>query len=158
MAKLREVLTTAGFGNVMTYIASGNALVDTELSSKEVEKRIHDLIKENIGPDLAVVARTGQQVATIIDQNPFKDSHDISRVFFTLFQEPPLQKKVAELLKQDFSPEKLVITDEAAYLFIPGSAARSMLSSIFVGKALGIAATSRNFNTMKKLVEMSEEK
>lgn len=56
MGQLRDVLTMAGFRNVRTYIQSGNALVDTELSALETEKRIHDLIKEQIGADLVVVA------------------------------------------------------------------------------------------------------
>ena len=157
MAELREVLTNAGFSNARTYIASGNALVDTDLTSKEVEKRVHDLIKEHIGPALAVFARTGDQLQAVLDENPFKEGYDISRTFFTLFQEPPSRDKVAKLLTQDFLPEELRFSDHAAYLFIPGSAARSQLSSISLGKLLGVSATSRNFNTLTKLVEMSRD-
>ena len=39
MAQLREVLTQAGFENVRTYIQSGNVLLNTPLSAREVEKR-----------------------------------------------------------------------------------------------------------------------
>lgn len=158
MARLRDVLSRAGFKNVRTYIASGNALVDTDLSARETERRIHELIKKHIGPDLVVVARTGSQLQKVLDENPFKKGHDISRVFFVSFHQPPSAQHVKELLQHDFSPEKLVITKLAAYLYIPGSAARSRLSNNFLEKKLEISATTRNFNTLTKLIAMSDEK
>ena len=157
MAELRKVLTDAGFGNVRTYIASGNAVVDSDFSALEVEQRVHDLIKEHIGPDLKVIVRTGAQLQTVLDENPFTGGYDISRVFFTFFQQPPLPGKVIELTSKDYGEEKLGITDHAAYMFIPGSAARSELSNIMLEKQLKVAATTRNFNTVAKLIEMSAQ-
>ena len=156
MAQLREVLANAGFGNSRTYIQSGNALVDTDLSAKEVETSVHALTKKHIGADLAIVARTRRQLQKVLDENPFKDGHDISRVFFVLFAEPPSQQKVKELLANDFSPEELVITKNAAYMYIPGTYGRTKLSNNYLEKKLGIAATTRNFNTLNKLIEMSQ--
>jgi len=156
MAQLRDVLTKAGFENVRTYIQSGNALVDTDLSAKEVEKCVHDLIKKYLGADLAIVARTAAQLQKVLDENPFKSGHDMSRVFFVLFAKPPSAQKVKELLAKDFSPEKLVITKNTAYMLIPGTYGRDTLSGGFLEKKLGVPATMRNFNTMSKLIEMSK--
>jgi uncharacterized protein (DUF1697 family) len=156
MAQLREVLTQAGFGNVRTYTQSGNALVNTDLSAKEVEKRVHDLIKKHIGADLVVVVRTTLQVQKILNGNLFKSGHNISRAFFVLFEKTPPSQKVKELLTQDFSPEKLVITKDTAYMYIPGTYGRDTLSGGFLEKKLGVSATMRNFNTLSKLVEMSK--
>ena len=156
MAELREVLTRAGFGNVRTYIQSGNALVDTDLSAKEVETRVHNLIKQHIGADLAVIARTATQLKKMLDESPFKSGHDLSRVFFVLFEKSPSAKKVKELLANDYSPEKLVITKNAAYMYIPGTYGRDTLSGGFLEKKLNVPATMRNFNTTSKLIEMSK--
>jgi uncharacterized protein (DUF1697 family) len=156
MAQLREVLTKAGFGNVRTYIQSGNALVDTDLSAKEVETRVHDLIKKHIRADLAVIARTATQLKKMLDENPFKSGHDISRVFFVFLEESPSAKKVKELAANDYSPEKLVITKTIAYMYIPGTYGRGILSGGFLEKKLGVPATMRNFNTISKLIEMSK--
>jgi uncharacterized protein (DUF1697 family) len=156
MAQLREVLIDAGFKNVRTYIQSGNALVDSELSPKEIEVRVHELIKKHIGADLVVLARTAGQLKKVLDENPFQQGYDISRIFFVLFAEPPPSQKVKELLKQDFSPEELGITKNAAYMYIPGMYGRGLLSSNFFEKKLGVSATMRNFNTMSKLIEMSK--
>jgi len=154
MAQLRQVLAAAGFEDVRTYIQSGNALLRTNLAAPEVEQRVRELIRQHIGPDLVVVARTGAQLQKILDGNPFQN-HDISRVFFTALAQTPPPEKVKQVLAQDYAPEEVVITGDAAYLYIPGSAARSKLSNNYLEKKLGVSATTRNFNTMKKLIELS---
>lgn len=156
MARLREVLTQAGFSNVRTYIQSGNALINSELSASETEKRIHTLIKEHIGADLVVVARTGIELQNVLANNPFQEDYDTSRVFFALFAQIPVAAKTQELLAQDFGEEKLVITEDAAYMYIPGTYRRGKLSGIFLEKKLNVSATMRNFNTLSKLVEISK--
>lgn len=155
MARLREVLAQAGFGNVRTYIASGNALVDSDLSAHEIERQVHDLIKEQIGPDLVVIARTGDELQRVLDENPFTDGYDISRLFFVSFAAPPPDDKVKALLAEDFGDEKLAITEHAAYMYIPGTYGRGRLSGGVLEKKLGVAATMRNFNTMAKLIALS---
>jgi uncharacterized protein (DUF1697 family) len=156
MAQLRDVLVDASFGNVRTYIQSGNALVDTELSALETESLVHDLINEQIGPDLAVVARTGAEVQQVLLDNPFQEGYDLSRVFFVLFARRPAADKVKELLAQDFGEEKLAIVGDAAYLYIPGTYGGGKLSNNFLEKKLNISATMRNYNTLRKLIEMGK--
>lgn len=154
MSRLREVLVEGGFQNVRTYIQSGNVLVDTESSPREIEQQVHALLKKNIGPDLVVVVRTGPEIQEILDSNPFKKRYDISRQFFVLFASTPSREKVAELLSTEFGDEKLFIKD-AGYMYIPGTYGRGKLSSNFLEKKLGVPATMRNYNTLTKLLAMS---
>ena len=157
MAQLREVLKRGGFGNVRTYVQSGNVLVDSGLSAQEIGKCVRELIKKHIGPDLAVVVRTGPELHKVLEENPFQQGYDISRVFFVVFVQIPTPEKVKELSAQDFGDEKLAFTRtrDAAYMYIPGSYGRGRLSNNFLEKKLGVSATMRNFNTMSRLVAMS---
>lgn len=155
MAQLREVLADAGYTNVRTYIQSGNALVDSNKNPHEIEEDVHRLIKKHIGAELAVVVRSAAELQKVLDENPFGKGYDIARVFFTLFQSALAAAKVHELLAQDYGEEELAITKRAAYLYIPGSAARSKLSNNFLEKKIGVAATTRNFNTLSKLIELA---
>jgi uncharacterized protein (DUF1697 family) len=154
MARLREILEDAGFANVRTYIQSGNALVDTGLTAYEVEEQVHDIIKTHIGADLTVIARTAAQLEAALDNNPFGAGHDISRVFFVLFAEPPPADRVRELQSRDYSPEELAFGNYAAYMYIPGQYGRGTLSGGFLEKVLGIRATMRNYNTLRALARM----
>ena len=101
MNRFREVLEKAGFAHVRTYIQSGNALVDTELPCNTVEKSVRDLIRDQIGPDLVVLARTGAQLEEALRANPFTEGYDMSRVFFVSFAKTPPAEKVRELQSLD---------------------------------------------------------
>ncbi len=156
MAQLRQLLTNDGFEEVRTYIQSGNIVLRTSLSVQELEERVYHLIKDHLGAELVVAACTRKQLQKILASNPFQQL-DISRVFFTVFAQKPDVAKVQELSVRDYSPEQIVVTEEAAYLYIPGNAARSVLSNNFLEKKLGISATTRNHNTMTKLIALSSE-
>ena len=154
MAELRRVLSEGGFENSRTYIQTGNVLVESELSPRKIGEQVQRLIKSQIGPDLAVFVRTGAELQRVLDNNPFRGGYDISRVFFVLFGKRPATERVEELLAEDFGNEKVSITKDAAYMYIPGSYG-SNLSNNFLERKLGISATMRNFNTLTKLVELS---
>ncbi len=140
MAELRRVLSEAGFQNSRTYIQSGNALVESKLSPQQIEEQVHQLIKSQIGLDLVVVVRTRAELEGVLNNNPFKEGYDISRVFFVLFSKRPEAERVKELLAQDFGDEKLSITTDAAYLYIPDSYG-GKLSTNFLERKLGVSAT-----------------
>jgi uncharacterized protein (DUF1697 family) len=157
MAQLRQVLTDAGFVNVRTWIQSGNIVLQTELPEDELERQVHNLILEHIGADLAVVVRTAEQIEKLLYENPFTEGYDISRVFFVSFHRNPAREKIDELLKTDFSPEELVIREITAYMYIPGTYGKQKLQNNFLEKKLGVSATTRNFNTLTKMLAMSNE-
>jgi uncharacterized protein (DUF1697 family) len=89
MSRFRDVLEKAGFARIRTHIQSGNAVVDTELPVHAVEKNVRELIRDTIGPDLAVIVRTGEELEEALKASPFTSGYDISRVFFVSFAEPP---------------------------------------------------------------------
>ena len=131
MARFRDVLEKAGFAHVRTYIQSGNALVDTDLPAQAVEKSVRELIRNQIGPDLVVLARTGSPLEEAIEANPFTRGYDISRVFFVSFAQTPPADKVRELLSLDLSPEKLAFGENTAYMYISGTYGRGHSPAIF---------------------------
>jgi uncharacterized protein (DUF1697 family) len=157
MARLRQVLTDAGFKDVRTYIASGNVILRSNLSPAEIQQRVHDLIKKYIGPDLVIVVKTGSQLQKILDGNQLKKD-DMSRVFYTMFVKKPPAQKVKEFTAQDYSPEEIVFNNNVAYVYIPGNYTRSKLDNNSIEKKLGVSSTTRNLNTIRKLIEMSKEK
>lgn len=155
MAELKRALETAGFKNPRTYIQSGNILLDSDAPAPVLLQQVHDLIRDRLGPDLAVIVRTGRELDDSIRENPFQDKYDISRVFFILFATNPPQEKVRQLLARDYAPEQLAFGPGTAYLYIPGPYGKGTLSNAFLEKQLGVVSTMRNYNTMSRLLEMS---
>lgn len=128
--------------HVRTYIASGNVLVNTTLSAKDIEKQTYDLIKKYIGPDLVVIVSSGAQLQKILDENPFQSGYDISRVFFVAFATKPskltIQKITPLLLKGVMQPLKGVTFPSFITPFI------SLRRKGFIAKRCNIGALRYN--------------
>ncbi|MDO5523780.1 MAG: DUF1697 domain-containing protein [Bacteroidia bacterium] len=158
MAQLRQLLSDdADFHNVQTWIQSGNVILNTELPAKNVSGKVNRIIKENIGADLKIIVKTPAEIKAVLAENPFGEGYDISRVFFTLFNQLPDEKLVETLQSQDFGDDRFIFTPRAIYLFIPGSAAKTKLNNNFLERKLKIDATTRNFNTLSKMVKLATD-
>lgn len=157
MAQLRQALSNdTAFANVQTWIQSGNVILDSNLSVEDVAERVNRIIKESIGADLKIIVKTPAEIKRILAENPFGKEHDISRVFFTLFNDIPDEKLVSVLQSQNFGEDIFSFTPHAIYLFIPGSAAKTKLNNNFLERKLKIDATTRNFNTLSKMAELAK--
>jgi|GEM_PF-6638609 hypothetical protein len=70
----------------------------------------------------------------------------------------PDKERVEELQSQDFGEDRFIFTPHAIYLYIPASAAETKLNNNFIQRKLKINTTARNFNTLSKMIELSERK
>ena len=154
MTPLRQVLVDAGFIDVRTYIQSGNVLARSALTGSQVEKVVHHEIEKHFGGDIVVLARTSLQLQQIFADNPFKDS-DTAKVYFTILGSRPSKEKIKLLTDQTFLPDTFVVTNEAVYIHSPVAYGLTKLNNNFIERTLGVSATTRNYRTMKKLLEMS---
>ena len=80
MSFLVEILEKVGLKKVKTYIQSGNVILETELSKGETAKLIHDTIVKEIGADLSVIRKEKNQLQIAIEENPFNENYDFSRI------------------------------------------------------------------------------
>lgn len=81
MSFLVEILEKVGLKKVKTYIQSGNVILETELSKGETAKLIHDTIAKEIGADLSVFIKEKNQLQIAIEENPFNENYDFSRIY-----------------------------------------------------------------------------
>ena len=157
MAELKELLSSE-FEGVRTYIQSGNIVFLSDKIRNEIASKVSQLIKEHIGPDLPTVVATRKEVQEMLDMNPFiGKNYDIARVFFTLTNSVLAPDLVEKLKKETFDGEELAIVGDKIYLYLPKDASRSKLNNNYVEKKLKIVATTRNFNTLSKLITMVDE-
>ena len=154
MATLRTILSEAGLRDVQTYIQTGNVIAKSELKRAEVETLVHDAIRERIGAHISAIARTAEQFKVIFEQNPFGNV-DKTRVYFSLFHKCPSREQQEKFLLTDFSPDTVQFIDDALYTLYNTKHSDSKFTNNFFERQLKVTSTSRNFNTMSKLVELS---
>ena len=157
MAELQQLLSSE-FDKVRTYIQSGNIVFLSNKMRNEIGLKVSQLINENIGADLPTIVVTREETQEILDKNPFTgEYYDITRVFFTLTNDILAPELVEKLEKETFEGEELAIIENKIYLYLPNDASRSKLNNNFIEKKLKIVATTRNFNTLSKLITMVDE-
>ena len=154
MPRLTELLTGRGYGNVRTHLRSGNVVLDSDLSEDELAADLSGAIEQEFGFDVPVVVRTGAEIAAVVAGDPFATvATDPARYLVTFLPEPPAAAAVDALPPAD-SGEYLVRGREL-YLWLPDGIANTPLAGWKWDRLLGVAGTGRNWNTVRKLAELS---
>ena len=150
MKELRELLVSVGFQNVATYIQSGNIVLDSEFSSKEIEVRITQLIKEKYGYDVPAFAYTVKDWERIIEQCPYEEID--KKVYFTFLNKVP---KIREIEVNKTETDEFTILHHMVYLYCLSYGKTKLSNNLFENK-LKVTATTRNFRTVNKLYELAK--
>lgn len=155
MAKLRALLTKLGCTNVQTYVQSGNAVLDTKLSEATLTKAIEDSLEVYMGRPIATTVRTLEQMAAVVAGNPFaRVSTNPAYLCVTFVSCAPTKAEVAPLHAQDWRPELFQVAGQEIYTWHPNGQGRSPLAAALGKLPLRGAVTTRNWNTVQRLVEM----
>lgn len=158
MPELRTALEEDGFENVQTYVASGNVVLSTPLSTDQVAKRIAKLIAEHFKLEIEVVVRTRAELANVVKRNPLGDvvvEPKRYQVTFLADKPPKDVKEKLEALRAE--PERFVVSGREIYGWHPDGVGRSKLAAALGGRGLSVTATSRNWTTVTTLLEMASD-
>jgi uncharacterized protein (DUF1697 family) len=156
MADLRHVLTDAGYENVATYVQSGNITLGATAKPAQLERELTALIEQRFGIAVAVAVRSRRQLQTVIERDPIPGAaDDPKRYQVTFVPAKPSAVAIARLREVARASERIEVAGREIYTFHPDGVAGSKLSVAIVAKDLGAGATSRNWRTVNRLLEMA---
>lgn len=156
MPALREALATAGFEEVSTYVQSGNVVLSSGDQPGKLEVRLEKLLAEQFGLDVAVIARTAEELAQVVKRNPLADvAVDPKRYQVTFLAKPLAGDSVEAIAALATKSERFLADGRELYAWHPDGVARSKLWAKLGGQSLGVKATSRNWTTVTTLLEMA---
>ena len=154
MAHLKSLYESLGFQEVQTYIQSGNVIFQSEeANSSNLEKLIFDKISVDYDFEVPNLILTPQNMEKIINNNPFPEPE---KTYFIFLDQTPAKENIRKLNELDFSPEQYHIKEKVIYLYPPNGYGRAKMNNNFFEQKLKVTATTRNLNTVKKLLEMSK--
>jgi uncharacterized protein (DUF1697 family) len=159
MDRLKALYETLGFASVQTLLNSGNVV----FAAKEKDRgkfagRIEDAIDTEFGFRPAVMLRDAPALARIVAKNPYPDraKNDPSRLAVMFLATKPDEAAPKRLADAYDGPEDIRVAGEEAYLYYPNGFGRSKLTNVFLEKQLGVTGTARNWNTVAKLLALTE--
>ena len=151
MADLKAALTTAGIGDVRTYIQSGNVLGRTEHAAEFAETLMR-ILDENfdIQTDAAILG--ADDVTRALANIPFDEPEPKKvHLYFSPHSVPP--PAMDKLTAKATQGEGVAFIEDVLYLHTPNGMGTSKLPQQIV-KMWPAPVTARNLNTMRKLQEM----
>lgn len=160
MEDLRKLMETGGYGNVKTYIQSGNVVFEAAQKSREkIAKVIEKLIEEKYGFDVTVFVIDRKHLEKAVDNNPYADGKTpeeagTKKIYVTFLSEAPSDEAMERLRQAPIGEDEIAIHDDILYFKLAIGAADSKLSNNLIESKLKLKATTRNWNTTLKLAEM----
>ena len=153
MAQLRALLTGLGYRDVRTLLQSGNVVFRSPPTAPAVlERAITDAIAASLGLTVAVLVRTGEELAAVVAANTLP-THEPAR-FLVLFLAAPVPPPELDL--PAYAPEQVQFADREVYLYCANGILESGLAKVLTDRRLGTAVTARNWNTVTKLLALAD--
>ena len=147
MTELKAMCDAAGFRQARTYIASGNALFESELAEAEVKAALERALERYAGKPVGVLVRTAAEMAAVEAANPWADRPG-NRVAAIFLDEAPPEDALEQAV--GVANEEMALGVREIYVHYPDGQADTKLR-IPAAKA----GAARNLNTVAKLAELA---
>jgi len=159
MTELKQLYENQGFTKVQTYIQSGNVVFDFEKLQDyfEISKIIELAIEKKYSFQVPVIVKQAEDLISAIKNNPFPRNIDTARIGITFLENLPGIENLQKLEEIDYPPDQFIIDGLNIYLHCPKSFGNSKLSNNLFERKLKVRATSRNWRTINKLIEMAKK-
>ena len=150
-----EVVTNLGHTEVSTYIQSGNVVLSSDRKDRPaMADEICAGIKSRSGLSVLAVLRTPKELRASLAANPFEEVPGGARALITYLSAAPAAADIAKLEPDRFLPDQFVVVGSELYGLYPNGSGRSKMTLDYFEKRLHVHGTSRNLNTVAKLIEL----
>lgn len=156
MKELAALLAAQGLAEVRTYIQSGNVVFrSSNARAAELAQRIGNAIEGRHGFRPHVLVLSVQALQRAATANPFPEAVvDPKSLHLFFLSKAPKTPGLDALARVQSATERFALAGSTFYLHTPDGFGISKLAKQ-AEKALGVAATARNWRTVCALLEMT---
>lgn len=160
MEELRQLLENLSFQNIQTYIQSGNIVFDSsEKDTKILQDQITSAIKDKYKFDVPALVLNNSELNDIFRNNPYINERGLpeEKLHATILSAKPSKACAIGIVSKKSLPDEFIIAGRTVYLYCPNGYGRTKLTNNFFENKLKTFATTRNWKTISKLVEIANE-
>lgn len=157
MEMARASFEALGLKDVRTYVQSGNVLFSAQSAAASLVKKIESQLFKDSGHKVSVILRAPSDLAKAIRVNPFLSERgiDLKSLHVTFLSDAPAKSALAKLAAIKSGDDRFQYLGTEIYVHCPDGYGRTKLTNNAIEKALGVVATTRNWNTVNKLYELA---
>lgn len=159
MQDLKAKFVEAGCGNVRTFIQSGNVVFDCPAEQAgTLCTKVSNTVRDLCGASGSVMFRALEDVERIVDAKPFGPltAERALKLYVAFLAGRPVLRPHLPIVSAKEELEAIAITDSEAFIISRRKPNGFYgFPNNFIEKELGVAATSRNWSTVTKLVRMA---
>lgn len=155
MAELRNLLEDLGYGDVATYVQSGNAVFSVNAGQAASHREaIESAFGKRWGFRSTVMVRDAVWLYRLMQANPFPDiADDPTKLHVFALGRQPTTLEIEALAERETYGDRWKISGDVLYLHTPNGIGRSKFAA-GIGRWLKVPATARNWRTILALAEM----
>ncbi|MGO4450895.1 DUF1697 domain-containing protein [Phyllobacterium sp. TAF24] len=154
---LKAALLEDGFEKVVTYINTGNVILVSDRTPRQIVQRIADITLERFSFSKSIMIVTKSAWKKLIASNPFREgASEGNKLHAYVLEKEPDGAAVKALERKNAGPEQFAVDGKVLYYYPPQGASESKLFSK-IETTLKVAATARNWNTVLKLAQLAEQ-
>jgi uncharacterized protein (DUF1697 family) len=156
MADLQQVFVDADCRDVVTYIQSGNVVFTMAGAAPPPVAVVQQRLRDMLGSHVPVLVRSGAELRRVLGTNPFaRRGDEPAHLHVTFLAAAPDRAGVASLPAGGADGDELAVVGREVYLHCPNGYGNTKLTNALFEKKLGVDATTRNWRTVMKLVDMA---
>ena len=155
MAELRGLLAEAGLVNLKTYIQSGNLVFNSHQEQGKIKLLIEEAIQNHFGFKVPTQVISENDFNSIVSNCP-ASYKDTNKLYVTFLSSPPKPDLVDSIPDSSNPKEMFQVSPRAVYVYCPDGYGKTKINNVFFESKLKVIATTRNWKTCQKLLEMVE--
>ena len=156
MQELKSLLESLGCSDIKTYIQSGNVVFNHANSDNtSLSAAISSSIETEYGFLPNVLLLSASELQRAVTENPFADATFEPKTLHLWFlSDNPMNVDLASIEALKAESESFAQMERRFYLHAPEGIGRSKLAA-GVEKLLGVPATARNWRTVTKILDLT---
>jgi uncharacterized protein (DUF1697 family) len=155
MDYLRSLFEGIGLANVETFIASGNVIFDSKSrNTASLEQKIEKHLRTILGYEVRTFIRATSELAEVADYEPFSKvelNAAGNSLYVGFLADKPSNEAKKKVFLLSGPTDDFAVHGRELYWLIRTSFSESTVSGGLLENTLGLSATFRNVNTVRRI-------
>ncbi len=157
MEDLKKAFESLHYKHVTTYIQSGNVVFGSAITTTALLRtQIENKLLKIFGFEVRVIVKTLKEIEETIKRNPFKKikAQEGEKLHVSFLSGKPAKAAAENLAAGKNDVDEARLSGSEVYILCRNGYGKTLFSNTFIEKKLAVSSTTRNWDTVQKLLSL----